>query len=196
MPTIKAKPIAFTFTINPIHMNKKNWWNNCGCMALILVLLVGCNTQQDKEPMGTVVRLADGDTFTLLMPGNEQVKVRLYGIDSPERGQDFGTAARDKMSELTTGYRIRLQEKDKDRYGRTVAIAFREDGLNLNEEMLRTGMAWHYAQYDKNNFEWSQLEAEARNKKIGLWSQSRPTQPWEWRKQKRENNSKKKKSAA
>lgn len=140
---------------------------------------------------GRVVRLADGDTFTLLTEGNKQVKVRLYGIDAPERQQDFGNAARNKMQELTTGHTIRIEVKDTDRYGRSIAIARNDEGKNLNEEMLRSGLAWHYKAYDKNS-QWSRLEKTARDKKLGLWAQPNPTPPWDWRKQKRS----KEKSAA
>ena len=153
--------------------------------------LMGCgaadesNKESTKEGGGhRVVRLADGDTFTLLLPGNQQQRVRLHGIDAPERGQDFGNVARSKMEDLTTGHRIRIEEKDRDRYGRVVAIAWRDDGLNLNEEMLRTGYAWHYTQYDKNP-EWKTLAQQAKKKRLGLWAGANPTPPWEWRKIKR-----------
>lgn len=154
----------------------------------------GCqNSEQaavaDAATSGRVVRLADGDTFTLLVGGNKQMKVRLYGIDAPERQQDFGNAARKKMQELTTGHTIFIEIKDTDQYGRTVGIARREDGLNINEEMLRTGMAWHYKAFDKNQ-KWDQLEREARSKKLGLWAQPNPTPPWQWRKSARNETTK------
>jgi endonuclease YncB( thermonuclease family) len=158
------------------------------------LLLAGCRNTENAEPStgpnsGRVVRLADGDTFTLLVAGNKQLKVRLHGIDAPERQQDFGNAARKKMQELTTGHTIHIEVKDTDRYGRTVGIARRDDGLIINEEMLRTGMAWHYTAYDKNP-KWSQLQQQARNKKRGLWAQPNPTPPWEWRKIKRAQTTK------
>lgn len=160
----------------------------------VWLLLIGCqNSDQGEHTTGAnsgrVVRLADGDTFTLLVAGNKQMKVRLHGIDAPERQQDFGNAARKKMQELTTGHTISIEVKDTDRYGRTVGIARREDGLVINEEMLRTGLAWHYKAYDKNQ-KWDRMEQEARNKKVGLWSQPNPTPPWEWRQSKRNETTK------
>lgn len=151
-----------------------------------LMLLLGCQNADQPEVQtsttsGHVVRLADGDTFTLLVAGNKQLKVRLYGIDAPERAQDFGNVSRSKMQELTKGHTISIEVKDTDRYGRTVGIAHRDDGLNLNEEMLRSGLAWHYKAFDKNK-KWDQLEQEARKKKLGLWSRPNPTPPWQWRK--------------
>lgn len=154
-----------------------------GRLILLLFLFWSCGGQPNA-PEAKVVNIADGDTFTLLYPGNLRVKVRLYGIDSPERSQAYGTAAKRALGELLEGHQVRLEEMDKDRYGRTVAIAFREDGLSINEAMLQQGYAWHYTQYDKNP-KWSEMEQQARKKRLGLWADPYPTPPWEWRKQKR-----------
>lgn len=156
-------------------------------LLFLLLPLFQCAPASNNEAIGQVVSVADGDTFTLLMKGNQQVKVRLYGIDCPERSQDFGTAARQKLRELTTGHTIRIEEKDKDRYGRIVAIAYTNNDLSINEEMLRSGFAWHYTQYDKNEA-WSALEREARRQKKGLWVQRNATPPWHFRKAKRQKN--------
>jgi endonuclease YncB( thermonuclease family) len=132
-----------------------------------------------------VVAISDGDTFTLLDAGSQQVKVRLYGIDCPEKAQDYGTVARQGLSNLIFGQKVRIDKKDVDRYGRTVAIVYNEKGINVNEELLREGLAWHYTQYDKNPV-WDNLEGEAKRKQRGLWAQAHPTPPWLWRKEKRE----------
>ena len=129
---------------------------------------------------GKVEAITDGDTFTILLSGNVQEKIRLHGIDSPEKGQDFGQAAKDKLSALIFSQRILIKRTDKDRYGRTIALVY--DSLNccINEEMIRTGYAWHYLNYD-NNKEWTTLEREARLSKRGLWKQPNVTPPWDWR---------------
>jgi len=155
------------------------------CLWSVLVFAAcSCTAPQQKKELAWVVNIADGDTFTLLYTDKSKVKVRLYGIDTPERGQDFGTAARNALGEMLKGHLVSLQKKDKDRYGRTVAVAFRDDGLCINEEMLRLGYAWHYSEYDKNP-DWKELEQQARKKKIGLWAGANQTPPWEWRKMKR-----------
>jgi endonuclease YncB( thermonuclease family) len=121
----------------------------------------------------------------LLTPSNQQVKVRLHGIDCPEKAQPFGNAARQKLSELVFGQVVRIDTKDTDRYGRTIAIVYNNNGTNVNEELLRSGLAWHYKEYDQSKA-WDDLEYEAQRQKAGLWSQPNPTPPWLWRKQKRE----------
>lgn len=149
-----------------------------------LLFLISCNTANTPEQDGKVVGVTDGDTFTMLTPANKQVKVRLYGIDCPEKTQDFGNVARQKLSALIFGQPVRIDKKDKDRYGRTIAIVYNGKGLNINEQMLREGLAWHYKEYDQNPF-WSDLMYEAQRKKQGLWVQPNPTPPWQWRKAKR-----------
>ena len=151
----------------------------------LFLLLVACNTADVPDLNGKVVSIADGDTFTMLTTGNKQVKVRLYGIDCPERTQDFGTVAKQGLSTLVYGQVVRIDKKDTDRYGRTIAIVYNQKGLNVNEEMLRNGLAWHYKEYDQNPA-WDDLVYGAQRKNAGLWSKPNPTPPWLWRKKKRE----------
>lgn len=157
-------------------------------LLFILILLAGCSQQS-----GRVVSIADGDTFTILGDGNTQVKIRLYGIDCPEKKQDFGTVARQFTADKIFGKVVTIEEKDKDRYGRTVAVVHLSDGTILNEELLKAGLAWHYTAYDDNPH-WSQLEATARQNHIGLWQMDEPTPPWAFRKQKRKKSSKPKRT--
>lgn len=154
----------------------------------LLAAIFSCTNQTDTEQSnvsGKVVSIADGDTFTYLTPENQQVKVRLYGIDCPEKKQDYGTVARQKLSELVFGQQVKIEPKDKDRYGRTVAVVYNAKSININEQMLMEGLAWHYTQYDKNPA-WGILEKNARMQKKGLWAQPNPTPPWLWRKAVRE----------
>ena len=151
---------------------------------LLLPFWLACTDAKKEAASGKVVRIADGDTFTFLNANNQQVKVRLFGIDSPERGQDFGQVARQKLSDLVFNQPVRLEVIDTDRYGRSVAIVYTQAGLCVNEELLKSGLAWHYKEYD-DNAAWAQMEQNARKSKIGLWAQPRPTPPWNWRKEKR-----------
>ena len=132
---------------------------------------------------GKVVKVADGDTFTLLTEDNKQVKVRLHGIDCPEKGQDFGQVAKQYTSDVVYLQVVRVKATDTDRYGRTVGIVTRNDGTVLNEALLTAGLAWHYTKYDKNS-RWAAIEQKARNKKVGLWTMPGPVAPWDWRKKK------------
>jgi endonuclease YncB( thermonuclease family) len=150
----------------------------------ILLFLFACNSTDDTDQNGKVVGISDGDTFTMLTTSNQQVKVRLYGIDCPERGQDFSTAARQALSNLIFGHIVRIEKKDTDRYGRIIAIVYNNKGINVNEQLLRDGFAWHYKQYDQNPA-WADMVYEAQRMKKGLWIQVNPTPPWLWRQEKR-----------
>lgn len=133
-------------------------------------------------PGDKVIAVKDGDTFDLLRNG-QKVTVRLYGVDSPEKKQAYGTRSQQFASELAFGKQVRLVEHNKDRYGRIVGTIMLPDGKNLNEELVRNGFAWHYKEYSKDkNLEI--LEADARRYKRGLWQDPNPTPPWEYRKNK------------
>ena len=137
---------------------------------------------------GKVVGVSDGDTFTILISGNRQVKIRLHGVDCPEKSQDFGTKAKDFTSATIFAKSIKVQSKGKDRYGRTIGIAQLANGSTLNEALLKAGLAWHYKQYDKSE-KYAKLEQQARIAKAGLWSHSKPQAPWEFRKSGRRKSS-------
>lgn len=132
---------------------------------------------------GKVISIADGDTFTILIDKKE-LKIRLHGIDCPESSQDFGNVAKQYLSNLIFGKTVRVKEMDVDRYGRTIGMVF-HGAANINEELLKAGMAWHYKQYDKNE-KWAKIELEAKESKMGLWIQPNPKAPWIFRKEQRE----------
>jgi endonuclease YncB( thermonuclease family) len=134
---------------------------------------------------GQIVSVTDGDTVKVLHDG-QQVKVRLYGIDTPEKKQAFGQAAKSQMQALTTSKKIDIEPVDVDRYGRTVGIV-RADGVVVNGEMVKAGYAWVYEQYCKHQEcqEWKTWQSEAQRNRRGLWQDSAPVPPWEWRKKNR-----------
>ena len=133
---------------------------------------------------GKVVKITDGDTITVLRDDHEQVKIRLYGVDCPEKKQAFGSVAKDVATELAALAVVEVTEKDRDRYGRIVGLVDLPDGTRLNREMIRRGLAWVYWQYCKADFcgEWGELERAARAGHQGLWIDQAPTPPWAWRK--------------
>jgi endonuclease YncB( thermonuclease family) len=130
---------------------------------------------------GKVISVADGDTFTLLVNGRKQQKIRLQGIDCPESNQDYGNKAKQFTSSLCFTKQVRVEVVGMDRYNRTLGIVFLEDGRNLNKALLEAGLAWHYKYFDDSK-EMFQLEQTARAKKVGLWSMKDPIAPWEFRK--------------
>ena len=128
---------------------------------------------------GKVVSIADGDTFTLLTSDNRQIRIRLHGIDCPEKAQDYGTVARMFLSDLIFGKSVQVTPTDVDRYGRTIGIVS-IDSTNVNEALLSAGLAWHYIHFDKNP-KWAKLEEKARGDKKGLWSKPNAIAPWKFR---------------
>ena len=130
---------------------------------------------------GKVVKIADGDTITIQTLNNEKIKIRLYGIDAPEKKQDYGIKSLDVLKELSYGKTVDVEVKEKDRYGRTVGIVFL-NGEEINLKMIETGNAWHYKKYAKEEMSYANAEAEARKKKLGLWNSDKQISPWEYRK--------------
>jgi micrococcal nuclease len=131
---------------------------------------------------GTVVSIADGDSFTLLV-NQEKVRIRLHGIDCPENGQDHAQIAKNYLSTLILNKVVTVNKIKTDRYQRMVGIVF-VNFTNVNEKLLIEGLAWHATAYDTNK-KWALLQATARKKKVGLWKTNNPTPPWEYRKKKR-----------
>ena len=155
--------------------------------VILVFFLLGCNQKSSQEKnilAGKVVGIADGDTFTLLLPDNTTKKIRMHGIDAPERKQAYGTVARERLSALIFSKQVTVEQTDIDQYGRIVGITYVE-GQSVNEEMLRSGLVWHYKEYDDNP-RWADLERAARNSRTGLWQDRAPVAPWEWRRQQRE----------
>ena len=129
-----------------------------------------------------MVAVADGDTITVLRE-REQVKVRLVEIDAPEKAQAFGNRSKQSLSDLCFNKTARLDDKGKDRYGRTLARVYC-DGADANAEQVRRGMAWVYDRYVTDRGLYS-IQDEARAAKRGLWADNSPVPPWEWRRKKR-----------
>jgi endonuclease YncB( thermonuclease family) len=152
-------------------------------LLLFNCTILSCYNQKSliKELDGKVVSITDGDTFTLLTEQNIKIKIRLHGIDCPEKRQDFGQVAKQKLSDLIFRKFVHAIKKDIDRYGRTVALVYDEQNNCINEEMLKAGLAWHYLKYD-NDPSWTQIQDSAKKNGVGLWIQPNPTPPWKWRK--------------
>lgn len=132
-----------------------------------------------EEIRGKVVSIADGDTITVLDAEKVQHKIRLEGIDSPEKGQAFGTKSKEMLSELVGGKDVVVTWEKKDRNGRILG------DVHINLEMVQDGLAWHYKQYSKAKA-LADAEDEARKAKKGLWTDKSPEPPWEFRKKGRE----------
>ena len=149
-------------------------------LGLLVLCFLSC---VPVEQQGKVVKVIDGDTFDLL-DANKTTRIRLFGIDSPERGQAFNKRAKAFTDSLVAGKQIRVVVRDTDRYGRTVGDAYLSDGTHVNAEIVRAGYAWQFRQYSTDP-EISRLEQAARSKRLGLWEDQHAIPPWEFRKGKR-----------
>ena len=118
----------------------------------------------------------DGDTVYM----RDGTKVRLHGIDTPERDQLYGTQATGNLNKLIGG-KVFVVEKDTDRYGRLVGVIYTPEGVNVNEAMVCNGSAWWYSRYAKSNRAMARCQDEAKEAGLGLWADSDPMPPWEWR---------------
>ena len=140
-----------------------------------------------------VLKVSDGDTISIQKVDNgkfvgEILKIRMYGMDAPEKSQDYGPESRQALEKLVAGKTLSIEIKNKDRYGRTVAIVY-ANGKNVNEEMVKTGNAWWYQEYAKKDTQFEEYQKNAMKKKLGLFSRKGYIEPWVYRKNKKENNS-------
>mgnify|MGYP000391390911 CR=1 FL=1 len=155
-------------------------------LIVVLVFLFSTSVIKAETIQGKVVHIADGDTLTLLTSSNKQVKIRLAGIDTPEKKQPFGNKAKQVLAALTFQKQVTVDVQTIDRYGRTVGRVYVQ-GFDVNADLVKQGMAWVYRKYTKDQNLYS-LEAEAKSAKRGLWASSHPIPPWDWRKGKRTVN--------
>ncbi|WP_051670859.1 thermonuclease family protein [Bryobacter aggregatus] len=150
-------------------------------LVQLLILCLAWNASSwAGEIRGRVVGVVDGDTVRILVDREER-RVRLAGIDAPEKGQAFGTRAKQALSELVFGRELGLIDRGQDRYRRTLAILRLDDGTIVNEWLVEQGWAWHYRQYSKDQ-KLERLETAAREAHRGLWVDPHPLPPWEFRK--------------
>lgn len=133
-----------------------------------------------------VVGVSDGDTIRVMHNGREE-KIRLFGVDCPEKDQDFGNKAKRFTSDMVFGKTVEVEQVDRDQYGRTVAWVT-VDGRSLNKELLRAGLAWWYRSHARKDAELAQLENEARQNRLGLWSHRDPVPPWKFRRDNRDKH--------
>ena len=152
-----------------------------GCAVIFLLL---ASHLEAADYTGSVVGVLDGDTIEVLN-GHHAERIRLSGIDCPEKGQAFGNRAKQAASELVFGKEVTIQTHGKDKYKRTLADVILPDGMSLNQELVKQGWCWWYRKYAPGDTVLEGLESEAREARKGLWVDPEPVPPWEWRKRSR-----------
>lgn len=138
---------------------------------------------------GRVVGISDGDSVTVLDIDKVQHKIRLAGIDAPEKGQDFGNRSKESLSELVYDQTVLVQTEKKDRYGRDVGKVLVQ-GVDVSLVQVQRGLAWHYKAYEREQSASDRIlydfaENEARASRRGLWVAPDPVPPWDFRRKKR-----------
>ena len=148
-------------------------------LILFLLLLVNA-AAYSQEFTAKVIAVLDGDTV-LVKRAKGLVKIRLVGIDAPEKAQTFGESSKRSLSDMVMGKQVNIKSQAIDKYGRMVA-SINVNGLDVNAEQLRRGMAWENSNFHSDK-KLLALQEEAKQATRGLWALSDPTPPWEWRKQ-------------
>ena len=153
---------------------------------LILFITFSFNIAWAATLEGRVVGVADGDTITILDASNTQYKIRLAGIDAPEKKQPFGNVSKQFLSDLVFGKQVIVEYQKLDRYDRVVGKVF-VDGMNANLEQVRRGLAWYFKKYKSelvlnDRLAYLHAEEDAINARIGLWVEPNQIPPWEFRK--------------
>lgn len=155
-------------------------------LVLVFVLLIpGLSLDAlQKSMIAKVIGVKDGDTIDILYEG-KPITIRFAHVDCPEikKGQPYGQSAKKYTAALCYGQRVTvIHQGQYDRYKRLIAVVINQQGLNVNKELVKAGMAWHFKKYS-SDMSYDQLERIARKNKVGLWQEVNPTPPWAWRKQ-------------
>ena len=158
------------------------------CIAAIVVL-AQCAVAHPATLHAQVVGVSDGDTLTALDASHRQWKIRLAGIDAPEKSQPLGQQSKQALSDRVHGRQVVIDAGKTDRYGRTIGKVW-VDGRDANLAQIRDGLAWHYKKYESeqtmaDRFEYAHAESDARQHRRGVWRLPEPVAPWDYRFQRR-----------
>lgn len=165
--------------------------------ALFLVLAAQANGASREPFEARVIGVTDGDTITVRDSDAPPRKIRLAGIDAPEKGQAFSDRSKQNLSRLVYDQTVHIEWSKFDKYGRVVGKVFVTPPgncaatpcpatVNVNFAQIAAGFAWHYTQYEReqskqDRLAYSGAEQQAREQGLGLWKDPRPVAPWDWR---------------
>ena len=166
------------------HAEKKSPMRMKFKSAAAMLVLCLVSQAQAETLLGKVIHVQDGDSITVLDDTRTQHKIRLTGIDAPERRQAFGNVAKESLAEQVAGQSVAVEWDKVDRYGRKVGKVLL-GGLDSNLVQVKRGLAWHYKKYEREQSpadrqSYAAAEAEARAAKLGLWRDA-ALPPWEFR---------------
>jgi micrococcal nuclease len=152
---------------------------------LILISNISCTSKSGEHSTlkkgnkysGKVISIIDGDTYDVLIQHNKTIRVRMEGIDAPEKGMPFYRVSKNYLGKLCFKKNVKIEVTSIDATGRYLAYTYLDDGTELSHEMIKSGLAWHFKKYNSDPI-LSNLEVEARSLKIGLWIDKDPMPPW------------------
>ena len=151
---------------------------------VMLLLMMALPTTVLAWP-GDVLTIHDGDTVRVQPADGAAVSIRVYGVDCPELGQPYGTAARAMTAQLLNGRRVEIiPAQTRKSYTREVAgVVLLDDMIVLQDALISAGLAWVDDRYCRMAVcdLWRQHQADAKAAKRGLWSVEDSTPPWTWR---------------
>lgn len=156
---------------------------------LLILLTIGCSSLTHASTLvGHVVGVTDGDTITVLDATKTQYKIRLAGIDAPEKKQPFGNVSKKSLSDLVFDKVVSIQYDKEDRYGRIVGKVM-INGADVNLEQVKRGLAWWYKKYQKeqsvqDRLDYLHAQESAEASGVGLWVDNDAVAPWDFRKSK------------
>lgn len=157
-------------------------------LFIAFLLLPGCYSRpknvESEELKGKVIKIVDGDTYDILLDNRATLRIRMEGIDAPEKGMAFYKVAKDYLAQLCFGKEVRLVKTKTDKYGRTIAKTFIDDRRELGLLMVEAGYAWHFKKYS-SDLKLADAEIRARAAQVGLWADKTPVAPWNWRRGRR-----------
>lgn len=153
-------------------------------IPLVLILSLARSAQAETIT-GQIIGVTDGDSLTLLDSARQTHRIRLAGIDAPEKKQDFGQRAKTNLSTWAFGHSASADCRKRERYQRQICVV-RVAGKDVGLAQIRSGLAWWYRQYAREQtpeerLYYEQAEANAETHRLGLWSSSDPVPPWDWR---------------
>ncbi len=161
-------------------------------IIIALILAAASCTSFADQLAGKVIKVTDGDTVNVLTSDNETHKIRLSGIDAPEKKQDFGNRSKQALADLIYGKIVNAEYNKLDKYQRLVGkVTF--NGQDVNLRQIKLGLAWHYKKYEKeqdveDRSIYANAEYVAQRDRVGLWYDPKPVTPWDFRKLKRPTN--------
>ena len=147
----------------------------------LLVTIILSFSASAEVPSGAVQfslkRISDGDTIVT----TGDTRIRLWGIDTPERDQPYGSDATQALTEMLRDRQLYLETKDIDRYGRTVGVIYTANGSEINLELVCKGHAWWYQRYAQDAPDYEKCHEAVKDRRLGLWADEEPVAPWDWR---------------